>query len=1039
MPGKILLAPVGAGKTEYVLKQLTTVLNSKPFAKVWILLATKRQEDAFRQRLVKSGRSVSFNIEFFNFYELYQRLLDLQGNPQRQITELARLRLLRTIITELNLPIHGKIAETRGLARIMGELIYELKQNRMYPESFREMTQSPREQEIAQIYATYQEYLQKLYLMDREGQGWLAVNALDDEQKFAADVDLLIVDGFDQFNPVQIDVLDGLVQQVSNTLITLTTVPSRENTIGRRFSRTLDALRQIIPETEMITGAVQNQPDIDYLIQSIFLRDAEKTDNSGGLKFIETPDPASEVGAVLREVKRLLLNGTSPDEILIALRDWERYRAHFLHYGQKYRLPLALHYGQPLAQNPAMVALVNLLTLHQTGFLRRDVLDVVASPYFNIPGLDISKLDAVSRRAILIGGRQNWLEAVDYATHPIQDDYGNEKESSEILTPTEADALYGALITFFNRITPPSEATIEDMIDWLERLIGQDQNSNPDTEDDLPLSDSGYDMVACIKDGDDVSRDLAAMQVFKQILRNLLAADELVTMVKHADQIVTGEKFIEDVLAAIGSTSVDPRPNRAGRVLVTSVNDARGLPHEHMFIIGMSEGIFPAATPEDPLFLDSERTHLNLETRANQNADDGVFYELICQARHVLTLSRPTHQDGKPWMPSSLWRASLDVFHTPEVYRLGLGQPIPLGDVATRDELAIAAGRNPAAINWLKDDGYWQRIERGTSVELDRLSTAPHNRYSGTLEAEYLREWVRQELGSDRIWSASQLNDLGVCGFRFFAKRLLKLEALEEPEEGMDAAQLGTLNHAILEKTYQRFIDEHIEISPENLDDALVILRDVAYSQLAAAPQKLGFKETPLWQHEQYTLLRKLEQIIKLDFSANSPIINKFGKGKRVPYRLESRFQFNLSLDGESIQVRGVIDRIDRIGDELVVVDYKTGGTQIPVKELEAGRNFQMMMYLLAAEAREKDVSVKGGTFWHISDQKISGNMMLDDKGREQIERGKEHLERHLSFAREGDFAVHASKVDEGKCVRYCDLHHFCRMSNTNRRKRTKS
>ena len=57
------------------------------------------------------------------------------------------------------------------------------------------------------------------------------------------------------------------------------------------------------------------------------------------------------------------------------------------------------------------------------------------------------------------------------------------------------------------------------------------------------------------------------------------------------------------------------------------------------------------------------------------------------------------------------------------------------------------------------------------------------------------------------------MNDYGVCGFRFFAKRLLKLEAWEEPEESLDAAKLGTINHAILEATYRELGERGLAIA----------------------------------------------------------------------------------------------------------------------------------------------------------------------------------------------------------------------------------
>ena len=62
MPTTIIQAAVGAGKTETALKRLSQTINdrSRPFARAWVLLATKRQEYAFRQRLIDldDGRSV---------------------------------------------------------------------------------------------------------------------------------------------------------------------------------------------------------------------------------------------------------------------------------------------------------------------------------------------------------------------------------------------------------------------------------------------------------------------------------------------------------------------------------------------------------------------------------------------------------------------------------------------------------------------------------------------------------------------------------------------------------------------------------------------------------------------------------------------------------------------------------------------------------------------------------------------------------------------------------------------------------------------
>jgi hypothetical protein len=97
MPTQLLLAPVGAGKTQRALTALVETLHQDSVARIWVLLPSRRQEDAFRQRLLDFDptRRVYFNVEFFDFYKLYAYLLDIAGNPQRQLDNTARLRLLR--------------------------------------------------------------------------------------------------------------------------------------------------------------------------------------------------------------------------------------------------------------------------------------------------------------------------------------------------------------------------------------------------------------------------------------------------------------------------------------------------------------------------------------------------------------------------------------------------------------------------------------------------------------------------------------------------------------------------------------------------------------------------------------------------------------------------------------------------------------------------------------------------------------------------------------------------------------------------------
>ncbi len=443
--------------------------------------------------------------------------------------------------------------------------------------------------------------------------------------------------------------------------------------------------------------------------------------------------------------------------------------------------------------------------------------------------------------------------------------------------------------------------------------------------------------------------------------------------------------------------------------------------------------------PEDPLLLDSERVRLqqaniDLPTQSERAGDDGLFYSLIGQARELLTLSRPHSKNGEAWAPSHLWRAVQALFTDLAPDHLKLGAVV--ADPATPSEAALAAAdalSREEAPGWA-DAADWARIRRGHAVEIGRLSREPYDRYSGRLDDADLIAQIAAEHGAGKVWSASQLNELGMCGFRYYAKRLLALEPLDDPADGMDALQLGTLYHEILEQTYARLGGA---IMPERLEEALVVLDQVAAERMPGAPGRLRFRASAQWDEAQTVLKRKLERLIRDDFGGSNPLDKEFPGEVRQIYRQELKFGLDdqppvtLDLDGVTLRVRGAIDRIDRQGDRAILIDYKTGSTPIRAEEIEDGRNFQMLIYLLAARELIGQ-EVAGGVFWQIGGRSL-GELHADDS--EIIDEGVKHIARYLELVRAGDFAAHAAKREEGKCTRYCEFHQLCRINVNGRGK----
>ncbi|MYD09591.1 MAG: hypothetical protein F4X02_06065 [Chloroflexi bacterium] len=1079
MTATLRLAPVGRDKTEQAIALLRHATDARAgeLPKIWVLLATRRQELSFRQRLIdaENSRSVYFNIEFFNFYSLNARLLMLAGTPARRLDRLTRHNLLRQLLAEMlargQLRYFHRIAETRGFVSVAADLIDELKQSRVDVDDFAQAAHSEKDHEIAAIYRRYQDRLRQSELADVEGEGWLALAKLKERNDIVADVDLLLVDGYDQFTPVQAQLLAEIARAGRPLHITLTALdgddsglaPRRSSLARQRLERAFAAAGVELNQHLVAAVGDTRHPDLQQLSAGIF-RHPPALPSGGAIKLIALPDPAAEVKAVLRAIKRLLLDGARADDILVALRDWGRYATYFESGRDQYRLPLLLHDEGALRRAPVTAALIDLLGLAPR-FRRRDLLDILRSPYID-SGLSPEQIDLLERVSLDQqfpgGGPADWLEIIRLAQR--RGDDARDDDEWTALSAEQAEDLAYRLSTFMDAVSAPPKAPLPDYVHWLAGLLGGDPQS--DTE----AASGAYSLNIIMRAWDHeqeypaiVQRDINALNSLNAILRDLLASDAVLRATFQQDEPVEWERFRADLIHAVG-TQTDQRAglSRAGKVLVTTASEARGLPHDHVFIPGLAEGVFPAEASEDPLYLDSEREQLQargipLETRAERIDDRGLFYELISLPRQSLTLSRPTFQAGRVWIESHLWRAVNGVFVDLPLETRAVGAVIDPAESANSAELMLAladqlnsqdAGDSESALrarNWLLAQSSqaqsWRRLKRQRYIERRRLSNAAFDRFSGLLSHPALLAETSRLLGEGRVWSASRLKDYGLCGFRYFAKRLLRLEELEEPEAGVDALQLGLLNHSILERTYKRIAARGLAISEENRAEALRIFDEAAARTLRSAPADFNFRATVAWPQEQQILLAQLKALVEKDFSAESPL-NRFGEARRV-FELERYFSevaIDLTEGMAPLRVNGFIDRIDLVDERLVVVDYKSGSTKINRDEMEAGRDFQMLVYTealpKALAAAGGKAQVAGGLFWHLRGLNASGVLEVDNADDiAALEAAKAHIALNLRQGRAGQFPAHASKLENGKCARYCEFSRLCRRQVSGRHK----
>jgi hypothetical protein len=259
----------------------------------------------------------------------------------------------------------------------------------------------------------------------------------------------------------------------------------------------------------------------------------------------------------------------------------------------------------------------------------------------------------------------------------------------------------------------------------------------------------------------------------------------------------------------------------------------------------------------------------------------------------------------------------------------------------------------------------------------------------------------------------------------------------------VDARLRGTVAHQALFSFFKglpkRTGAERVQ--PENLDDALVFLRE-CLADAMKAHVRVDVPELERRELEQ-SLMRDLDELVRREAESESPLVPdrfevSFGSERSAP-----ELQRGLDLGG--FTVSGKIDRIDRdpFGARGIVVDYKSGRTAHSAAEIERAHLLQIPLYMLVLRDLV-GIEPLGGLYRPLAGERrargllradakddvlpgfVKNDYLEEDAFWAQVE-GARDLARGLAQRiRVGDVR-HDPKGTDG-CPAWCDLWRMCRI-----------
>ncbi len=465
-----------------------------------------------------------------------------------------------------------------------------------------------------------------------------------------------------------------------------------------------------------------------------------------------------------------------------------------------------------------------------------------------------------------------------------------------------------------------------------------------------------------------------------------------------------GPATLDEILAVLRGLLLEaaepPSLRRYGKLFVGTVESARGLSFEAVFVPGLAEKMFPKKIVEEPILLDVVRARLDSGLATNRSRLDHERLALAlavgaAERRMFFSYPRVELDQSRPRVPS---------FYALEVVRAAEGRLPDFAELARRAE-TVAASRlgwpAPDDSNEAIDDaehdlavlgGLMGLTDGGAGRARYLLGVNPH--LARTLRHRYQR-WNRGWTVADgllsssadvrslmakhaldaRSYSPTALQTFSRCPYSFFLHAIQRIVPREivVAIDDLDPLQRGSLIHDVQFTLFARLTAESLlPVRPGNLERAGALLEEV----MAAVTDRYEDEWAPaidqVWKNAVAEVradlrewLRRMSEdtsgFVPRHFELSFGLARDADRGKADPRSVSDAVLLDCG-----IRLRGSIDLVERHPSGLLrVVDHKTGrNAGVGEAVIDGGKSLQPVLYALAGEKMFEDDKVSEGRLY---------------------------------------------------------------------------
>ncbi|MDQ1538132.1 MAG: ATP-dependent helicase/nuclease subunit, partial [Actinomycetota bacterium] len=617
---------------------------------------------------------------------------------------------------------------------------------------------------------------------------------------------------------------------------------------------------------------------------------------------------------------------------------------------------------RPVNERAVSRMALGLLETGRTDFRRADVfrtLGEVGARDFAGDRISVTRWERVSREAGVVGG-EHWRTRLGVYINAQTKTIATERAKEGTEEPQEST------IARAERNRETAKALQEFMVELAEWFAAID---SPRRWDDLAAWARGL-LHALIP-----ARDVARMPLEEQYAAGVIEHTLSGLAALDATGTTPTIKGLEEVLA-LELDSALPRVGRFGEgVLVAPVTQAIGLDLDLVYLVGLSEDLFPGRLGADSLLPERVREMTAGQLPSLRAPRDRKHRSMLaaftCAGEVVASfprgdLRRHTTRLPSRWLLPTLRQLSgIPSLAATEWERAGMDDGS--GQWLWRSHSYAGSLQSTSAPSTGQE---WRTRAVLAHLDLDDETLTAWLTMTRARESDQFTAFDGNLAGAEnlpdfadgtRLLSPTRLERYAICPHEYFVQRMLNVEPVESPAEIIEisAMDVGTLIHKCFDELISECSDQGELPGYGQPWTGLqrLRLREIARAKADSFESEGRTGHQLIWARERTRILAVLDWMLDNDDQWRAELDARV-VGSELAFGMRGEAEVKIVTDGGIVRFRGSADKVDQRRDgTLLVTDLKTGSIRT-FKDLSEtnpvahGEKLQLPVYAHAVRAR---------------------------------------------------------------------------------------